>query len=324
MSILITGGAGYIGSHTVKELLRDDKEVVVFDNLSRGHIEAIPDNVKFEKLNILDSDLLLRQIIKYRVDSIIHFAAFAYVEESVKNPLLYYRNNVNGSFSLIQAAITAGVSKFIFSSTCSVYGNPEKIPIDENAQVNPINPYAKTKLLVENKLIEVSKVTGMKYVLLRYFNAAGDSPDGDIGESHTPEPHLIPRIMYSALGKLDNLKIYGDDYPTKDGTCIRDYIHVTDLAVAHLKALEYLDDKGESTVINLGTGDGYSVKEIIDKARKVTGINIKAEVTARRPGDPATLVADNKKAKQILKWNPKFGLEDIIQTAWNWHKNQKY
>ncbi len=324
MAILITGGAGYIGSHTVKELLRNGKEVVVFDNLSRGHKEAIPKGIKFEKLDIIDSDLLLKNLIKYKIDSIIHFAAFAYVEESVNNPELYYRNNVTGSFSLIQSAITAGVNKFIFSSTCSVYGNPSKIPIDEDTLVNPINPYAKTKLMVENKLKEVGKVTGMKYVLLRYFNAAGDSPDGEIGESHHPEPHLIPRIMYAALGKLNNLKIYGDDYPTKDGTCVRDYIHVTDLALAHLKALEYLEKDNDSTIINLGTGDGYSVKEIIEKAREITGKNINAKITNRRPGDPATLVADNKKAKEVLNWQPQFGLEDIIQTAWNWHRNQKY
>lgn len=324
MAILVTGGAGYIGSHTVKELVRSGREVVVFDNLSRGHKEAVPKDVKFEKVDILDTDLLISKLIKYEVDSIIHFAAFAYVEESVNNPELYYKNNVNGSFSLIRAAVIVGVNKFIFSSTCSVYGNPDKIPIDEETQVNPINPYAKTKLLVENKLKEVGRVTGMKYVLLRYFNAAGDSPDGDIGESHDPEPHLIPRVMYSALGKLGNLKIYGDDYPTKDGTCVRDYIHVSDLAVAHLKALEYLENNNDSTIINLGTGEGYSVKEIIDEARKVTGVNIKAEISQRRAGDPATLVADNKKAKHLLNWTPQFGLKEIIQTAWNWHKNQKY
>ncbi len=324
MAILITGGAGYIGSHTVKELLKTNREIVIFDNLSRGHHEAIPVGVKFEKIDILNRDLLLKALIKYKIDSIIHFAAFAYVEESVRNPELYYRNNVNGSFNLINSAVIAGVKRFIFSSTCSVYGNPNKIPINETAEVNPINPYAKTKLLVENKIREVSEVTGMKYVILRYFNAAGDSPDGEIGESHDPEPHLIPRVMYSALGKLNNLKIYGDDYPTKDGTCIRDYIHVTDLANAHLKALEYIENDNESIILNLGTGEGYSVNEIIEKAREITGVDIKAEIDLRREGDPAILVADNKKAKKVLNWNPQFGLKEIIQTAWNWHKNQKY
>jgi len=324
MAILITGGAGYIGSHTVKELLKTNREIVIFDNLSRGHHEAIPVGVKFEKIDILNRDLLLKALIKYNIDSIIHFAAFAYVEESVRNPELYYRNNVNGSFNLINSAVIAGVKRFIFSSTCSVYGNPNKIPIDETTEVNPINPYAKTKLLVENKIREVSEVTGMKYVILRYFNAAGDSPDGEIGESHDPEPHLIPRVMYSALGKLNNLKIYGDDYPTKDGTCIRDYIHVTDLANAHLKALEYIENDNESIILNLGTGEGYSVSEIIEKAREITGVDIKAEIDLRREGDPAILVADNKKAKKVLNWNPQFGLKEIIQTAWNWHKNQKY
>ncbi len=324
MAILITGGAGYIGSHTVKELLKTNREIIIFDNLSRGHHEAIPFGVKFEKIDILNRDLLLKALIKYNIDSIIHFAAFAYVEESVRNPELYYRNNVNGSFNLINSAVIAGVKRFIFSSTCSVYGNPNKIPIDETTEVNPINPYAKTKLLVENKIREVSEVTGMKYVILRYFNAAGDSPDGEIGESHDPEPHLIPRVMYSALGKLNNLKIYGDDYPTKDGTCIRDYIHVTDLANAHLKALEYIENDNESIILNLGTGEGYSVSEIIEKAREITGVDIKAEIDLRREGDPAILVADNKKAKKVLNWNPQFGLKEIIQTAWNWHKNQKY
>lgn len=324
MAILITGGAGYIGSHTVKELLKTNREIVIFDNLSRGHKEAIPVDVRFEKIDILDRDLLLKAIIKYNIDSIIHFAAFAYVEESVRNPELYYRNNVNGSFNLINSAIIAGVKRFIFSSTCSVYGNPNKIPIDETTEVNPINPYAKTKLLVENKIREVSEVTGMKYVILRYFNAAGDSPDGEIGESHDPEPHLIPRVMYSALGKLNNLKIYGNDYPTKDGTCIRDYIHVTDLANAHLRALEYIETDNESIILNLGTGEGYSVNEIIEKAKEITGVNVKAEIDLRREGDPVILVADSKKAKKVLNWNPQFGLEEIIRTAWNWHKNQKY
>lgn len=323
MAVLVTGGAGYIGSHTVRKLLEKGFEVIVFDNLSRGHIQSIPENVTLENVDLRDKSGLKTKLEKYSIDSVIHFAAFAYVGESVENPGMYYENNVVGSYNLINAVNEAGIKKFVFSSTCSIYGNPENIPISEKEPANPINPYARTKYMIENILNDFDNSYGLKFVALRYFNAAGDSDNGSIGESHDPEPHLIPLVLYTALGKRDSIKIYGDDYPTKDGTCIRDYIHVNDLADAHIRALDYLGN-GESTIINLGTGDGFSVKEIIDAARKVTGKEIKSEIISRRPGDPAILIADNKKAKEVLGWKPEYNLERILETAWNWHKNQKY
>jgi UDP-glucose 4-epimerase len=324
MKVLVTGGAGYIGSHTVKMLIEKGHKVIVFDNLSRGHIESVPKGVPFEKVDILDIKELNSVFKKYNFDSIIHFAAFAYVGESVENPAMYFRNNVSGSSNLIKIANENGVKKFIFSSTCSLYGNPEIIPISEKESIKPINPYAKTKHLVEEILGFYDTSFGMKYAALRYFNAAGASDDSSIGESHDPEPHLIPLVLFSALGKRDNIKIYGNDYNTKDGTCIRDYIHVNDLADAHIKALELLDSGNDSEKINLGTGNGYSVLEIIDKAREITGKEIKSVITDRRSGDPDILVADNKKAKEVLGWIPKYNLEKIIETAWKWHRNQKF
>ncbi|MCE1166154.1 MAG: UDP-glucose 4-epimerase GalE [Bacteroidetes bacterium] len=324
MRVLVTGGAGYIGSHTVRRLMKKGHEVVILDNLSRGHIESVSENVTFEKADLLDVNSLKYVFSKHKFDAIVHFAAFAYVGESVENPGLYYENNVVGSFNLIKTVNEYGVKKFVFSSTCSVYGNPERIPISEAQKPAPINPYAKTKLMIENILSDFDGSHGLKYTALRYFNAAGDSDDGSIGESHEPEPHLIPLVLFTALGKRNNIKIYGDDYETKDGTCLRDYIHVNDLADAHVLALEYLNDGNPSTAINIGTGDGYSVKEIIDAARAVTGKEIKSEITGRRAGDPAVLVADNSKAKKILGWKSEYGLKRIIETAWNWHKNQKY
>jgi len=323
MAVLVTGGAGYIGSHTVKKLIDSGFEVVVLDNLSRGHKEAVPENVYFEKADLLDEAGLKKAIGKYKVDSVIHFAAFAYVGESVENPGLYYQNNVTGSFNLIKVINEMGIKEFVFSSTCSIYGNPENVPISEKEPANPINPYARTKYMIENILNDFETAHGLKYAALRYFNAAGDSDDASIGESHEPEPHLIPLVLFTALGKRDSIKIYGDDYDTPDGTCIRDYIHVNDLADAHIKALQYIRT-GKSAVINLGTGNGYSVKEIVEAARRITGKEIKAEITGRRAGDPAILVADNKKAKELLGWNPEYDLNGILKSAWNWHKNQKY
>ncbi len=321
--ILVTGGAGYIGSHFVKFLKKQNYDVLVYDNLSRGHIESVPENVKFEKGDILDYKNLSAVLSKYEIDAIVHFAAFAYVGESVENPLLYYQNNVVGSFNLIKAAIENRINKFVFSSTCSLYGNPDNVPISETESVKPINPYAETKLTIERMLADVNCSNGIKYVALRYFNAAGADPEGEIGESHDPETHLIPIIMQVALGEREKLFVFGNDYPTKDGTAIRDYIHVNDLADAHLRALNYLEnnDKG---IFNLGTGNGYSVFEMIEAAEKATGKKINYEVTGRREGDPAVLVADNSKAKDILGWQPKFGLDEIMQTAWNWHKNRKF
>ncbi|HEX2962890.1 MAG TPA: UDP-glucose 4-epimerase GalE [Ignavibacteriales bacterium] len=324
MNVLVTGGAGYIGSHVVRMLLNQGHSVVIIDNLSRGHIEAVPEGVKFEEVNLLDYDGLKTAVSRHEIDACIHFAAFAYVGESVENPGLYYVNNVTGSINLIRALNENNVKKIVFSSTCSLYGNPEHVPISEKEKLNPINPYAKTKYFIEQVLSDFDTSFGVKYAALRYFNAAGADFDGIIGESHEPEPHLIPIVLQAALGKREKVMIFGDDYPTEDGTCIRDYIHVYDLADAHIKALEYLNKGNGSTIINLGTGTGYSVKEIIESARRITGREIKAVISARRPGDPAILIADNKKAREVLQWIPKYGLDDIIKSAWQWHQNPKY
>ena len=324
MNILVTGGAGYIGSHLVKMLLSQGHNVIVFDNLSRGHKEAIPEGVEFEQVDLLEYSNLNLALKKYLIDAAIHFAAFAYVGESVEDPGKYYVNNVSGSVNLINALKENDIKKVVFSSTCSLYGNPEKVPISEDVKLNPINPYAKTKYMIEQVLEDFDSSFGLKYAALRYFNAAGADDSGEIGESHDPEPHLIPIVLNTALGKREKVFIFGNDYNTKDGTCIRDYIHINDLADAHIKALEYLTKNNESVIINLGTGDGYSVKEIIEKAREITGRDIKSEIVARRAGDPAILVADNKKAKDVLGWKPKYGLDEILKTAWNWHKNPRY
>lgn len=325
MNILVTGGCGYIGSHFVKFLQQNsDHKVIVFDNLSRGHREAINNDVDFEKIDLLNPSEIEIGLSKYKIDAVVHFAAFAYVGESVEDPGLYYTNNVTGSINLIKAINKAGIKKFIFSSTCSLYGNPNQVPISESEPTKPINPYAQTKLMIEKVLADFDLSHNLKYAALRYFNAAGADFEGEIGESHDPEPHLIPIVLQTALGKREHIKIFGDDYDTPDGTCIRDYIHVYDLADAHLKALEYLVRGENSDFFNLGTGDGNSVKELIDKAREVTGKEIKSVIAERRAGDPAFLVADNKKAKNILGWNPKYNLDNIIKSAWNWHQNQKY
>lgn len=324
MKVLVTGGAGYIGSHTVRKLINEKNDVIVFDNLSRGHIESLPREADFEKVDLQNEEALKNAIYKYDFDSVIHFAAFAYVGESVENPSLYYNNNVKGTLNLLTALKDKGIKKFVFSSTCSVYGNPDRMPISEETKTNPINPYARTKLMIENILSDFDNAYKMKYTALRYFNAAGACDDGEIGESHFPEPHLIPIIMQTALELREKVNIYGDDYTTEDGTCIRDYIHVSDLADAHIKALEYLERGSSSDVINLGTGKGYSVKEIIEKAREITGKEIKSEIISRRPGDPAVLIADNKKAAEVLGWKPQYGLEEILKTAWRWHSFPKF
>ena len=324
MRILVTGGAGYIGSHFARMVSKSNDEVIVADNLSRGHQESIPDGVQFKNVDIRDAEKILEVIRKYSPEAVVHFAAFAYVEESVEHPELYYQNNVVGSYNLIRAASENKVKYFVFSSTCSVYGNPGKVPISEEAQTNPINPYANTKLMIEMTLKDFQSAYGMKYVSLRYFNAAGADDSGEIGESHNPEPHLIPIVLEAANGKREKVSVYGNDYKTPDGTCIRDYIHVNDLSNAHVKALEHLSSGNESTIINLGTGSGNSVMEIIKTAEKVTGKNILFGIAKRRKGDPAILVADNTKALKILNWKPKYTIDDIIRTAWNWHQNPKY
>lgn len=324
MNILVTGGAGYIGSHFVRLLKRNNINVVVFDNLSRGHQESIPEGVAFENVDLLDYNSLVSKLNVYSIDAVVHFAAFAYVGESVADPKLYYVNNVFGSINLLNAVTEVGINKIVFSSTCSLYGNPEIVPISENESIKPINPYAKTKHIIENVLSDFDSAYKLKYVALRYFNAAGCHFEGEVGESHQPEPHLIPIVINNALGKTPPISVFGDDYPTPDGTCVRDYIHVEDLAVAHLLALEYLNKGNKSDVFNLGTGDGYSVKEIITAVERVSGKKVEYNISARREGDPAILVADNKKAREILGWCPKYKLDDVINSAWKWHSAPKY
>ena len=324
LNILVTGGAGYIGSHTVKMLEEEGFNVVVYDNLSNGHREAVL-NSKLVEGDILDSEKLSQLLNEINFDACIHFAAFIEVGESVKEPLKFFKNNVSGTLNLLANLKKHGVKNFVFSSTAAVYGNPEKTPIKEHFELNPINPYGNTKFTVEKVLKDMSEAGDINYVALRYFNASGADESGLIGESHNPETHLIPLVLKTAKGERESIKIFGTDYPTKDGTCIRDYIHVNDLAKAHILALNYLVDGGKSDVFNCGYGVGYSVKEIIDTAKKVTGINFNVEETDRREGDPAILVADNEKIKRVLGWKPEYNdIEYIIKTAWNWEKNKRF
>ena len=324
MKILVTGGAGYIGSHFVKLLLSCGHTPIVLDNLSRGHKESVPENVALEVVDLLNYSAVSDVVKKHKPEAIVHFAAFAYVGESVEHPEMYYQNNVIGSFNLIRTAAENNIKKFVFSSTCSIYGNPVKVPISEEQKSNPINPYANTKLIIEMLLKDFETAYGLKHIALRYFNAAGADPSGLIGESHFPEPHIIPIVFEAALGKRQKVLVFGNDYDTPDKTCIRDYIHILDLADAHLKALDYLDSGNESAVINLGTGSGNSVLEIIEKAKLICKKDIPFEITGRRAGDPAILVADNKKANKLLGWSPKYSIEEILETAWRWHKAPKY
>ncbi|ADY74008.1 UDP-glucose 4-epimerase [Desulfurobacterium thermolithotrophum DSM 11699] len=323
MKILVTGGAGYIGSHVVKALGEKGYKVLVVDNLSKGHKEA----VLYGKLVVADlEDKNTLDVIfkEFRPDAVMHFAAFIEVAQSLREPLKYYKNNTVNTINLLEVMLKNGVNKFIFSSTAAVYGNPEKVPIPEIEPIKPINPYGQSKAFVEKVLQDFDKSYGLKYVSLRYFNAAGADPEGRIGESHDPETHLIPLILKTAKGEKESIKIFGTDYPTPDGTCIRDYIHVDDLAEAHILALEYLLNGGSSEVFNCGYGHGFSVREVIDTARKVTGIDFKVEETERRPGDPAILVADSSKLRKVLDWKPKFDdLEYIIRTAWNWERRRE-
>ena len=324
MKVLITGGAGYIGSHVVKLLKEKNIEVLVVDNLSKGHKEAVLDT-QLVVGDVGDTKFMKSVLNSFKPDAIMHFAAFIEVGESVKNPLKYYLNNTVSTLNLLKTMIETNVNRFIFSSTAAVYGIPENIPIKESEPINPINPYGSSKAVVERMLKEFSQAYGLKYVSLRYFNAAGADESGLIGESHNPETHLIPLILKTAKGERESIKIFGTDYPTPDGTCIRDYIHVTDLAEAHYLSLQYLMDGAESNVFNCGYGHGYSVKEVIDACKKVTGIDFKVEETERRPGDPPILVADAEKIKKTLNWKPKYDdLNYIVRTAWNWELNRRY
>ena len=322
MRILVLGGAGYIGSHTALELVKAGHEVVIADNLVTGYRKAIPNGAKFYEGDLRDFDFLDNLFQQEQIDAVIHFAAYSLVGESVTNPLKYYDNNLCGTKILLDAMVKHGIDKIVFSSTAATYGEPENIPILESDKTCPTNPYGETKLAMEKMIKWTANAHGMRFVSLRYFNACGADESGTIGEAHTPESHLIPLILQVLNGKRESVCIYGTDYDTPDGTCIRDYIHVTDLAQAHILAVQYLMNGGESDIFNLGNGVGYSVREVIETARKVTGYPIPATETPRRAGDPARLVASSEKARKILGWNPVHdSLEEIIESAWNWHKH---
>lgn len=321
--ILITGGAGYIGSHCVKEFLNINYDCVILDDLSEGHSEAVlTDN--FCKVNLLNKSDVEAVFDKYKIDAVIHFASNCYVGESVTNPSKYYRNNIISTLNLLDTMIERTVKNIVFSSSCATYGLPQYVPIDENHPQAPVNPYGMTKFFIEKILKDYDTAYGLKYIALRYFNAAGASSDCSIGESHSPETHLIPLILQVAKGERESIKVFGSDYDTPDGTCIRDYIHVEDLANAHRLAVEKLLNGGNSDFINLGTGNGHSVKEIIEIVEKVTGKPVKKEYVERREGDPSHLVAANDKAKNELNWVPKYDIETIVKTAWDWELSRKY
>ena len=321
MAILITGGAGYIGSHTVKYFTEKNEEIIVVDNLQSGHEEAV--NIgSFYVIDIRDKEKLDKVFKNHNIEAVIHFAANSLVGESMDKPYEYYHNNVYGMMCLLDVMRENKVEKIVFSSTAATYGEPKNIPILEEDKTEPTNTYGETKLAMEKMMKWFDHAYGIKYVSLRYFNAAGAHESGMIGEAHNPETHLIPLILQVPLGKREKIYIFGDDYPTKDGTCIRDYIHVMDLASAHYLALEYLREGNDSDIFNLGSGTGYSVKEVIETARKVTGHVISAEVKGRRSGDPAVLVASSEKAKKVLGWKPEYdSLEKIIADAWKWHRS---
>jgi UDP-glucose 4-epimerase len=319
MRILVTGGAGYVGSHCLRRLLAAGHEAVVYDNLYQGHAAAVPPGLLVQG-DLADQTKLTALLKERRIDAAMHFAALALVGESVQKPELYYRNNVLGSFHLLEALREAGVRKIVFSSTTATYGTPEKMPIAETTPQQPINPYGFSKLVVERMLDDFAAAHGFGFAALRYFNAAGAAADGSIGEDHTPESHLIPIVLQVALGQRPSISIFGDDYPTPDGTCVRDYVHVDDLAAAHLAALERLQP-GKAIKVNLGTGRGYSVTEVIEACRKITGHPIPAVMAPRRAGDPPELIADARLARQLLDWTPRYTtIESIVETAWRWHQ----
>jgi UDP-glucose 4-epimerase len=322
-TILVTGGAGYIGSHAVLALQQSGYRVVVLDNLVYGHRELVEQVLQAELIvgDTNDRPLLDRIFATYDIAAVMHFAAYAYVGESVSDPAKYYRNNVIGTLTLLEAMITANVKKFVFSSTCATYGIPKTVPIPEAHPQDPINPYGATKLMVERILADFDVAHQFKSVCFRYFNAAGADPDGRLGEDHNPETHLIPLVLLTAMGKRDSISVFGTDYPTPDGTCIRDYIHVADLATAHVLGLDYLLKGGNSEAFNLGNGNGFSVKQVIDAAQQVTGRSIKVVECDRRPGDPPALVGSSEKARTMLGWQPQYpDIQPIIAHAWNWHQ----
>lgn len=320
MSILVCGGAGYIGSHTVYKLIEQGKDVVIIDNLQSGHIGAVHPKAKFYKGDIRDASILDKIFTENKIESIVHFAANSLVGESMEKPLLYFNNNVYGMQILLESMVKHNIKNIVFSSTAAVYGEPKRVPILEDDETNPANTYGETKLTMEKMMKWCNKAYGINYVALRYFNVAGSLGDGSIGEDHNPETHLIPLILQVPLKKREFISVYGTDYPTPDGTCIRDYIHVLDLADAHIKAVEYLEAGNESNIFNLGNGVGFSVKEMIEAAKDATGKEIKVVLGDRRAGDPAQLIASSEKANKILGWTPKFtDVKDIIKDAWAFH-----
>lgn len=324
MKFLVCGGAGYIGSHMVRHLLQQKHEVVVFDNLSMGHRESIPAH-SLVVGDIGDGTALSQLFAEHSFDAVMHFCAYSLVGESVSKPYKYYTNNVAHTLVLLQAMQAAGVERLVVSSTAAVFGHPQATPITEEHPTAPINPYGQSKLMIEKILADAAKAYGLRSVALRYFNAAGADPSGEIGEAHSPETHLIPNVLRSLLGQGAALKVFGDDYATPDGTCVRDYVHVNDLASAHLKAVEFMAGHEGAHVFNLGNGKGFSVREIIAAAERVTGRAVSYDMAARRPGDPAILVASGQRAREQLGWQPEFArLDDILSSAWRWHSQPKY
>lgn len=337
-SVLVCGGAGYIGSHMLRSLLQAGFKPVVFDSMAKGHVEAVPEEVPFIKGDLLDIQALRRAFSEYNFEAVLHFAARIEVGESVKKPGLYYQNNVAGSLNLLMVMNEFKVTKLVFSSTAAVYGNPQEERIKETHPLNPINPYGRTKLMMEQMIEDFSTACGLNAVCLRYFNAAGADPDAQVGEAHDPESHLIPNILKAAssLGSLHKtagqdagepfeLKIFGNDYDTPDGTCVRDYIHVCDLCEAHLLALNYLADFKGKTAFNLGSGNGYSIMQVLEAAERVSGRKIPYTIAPRREGDAGTLVADSSRAREVLGWKPRYDeLDFIVKTAWVWETNRKF
>lgn len=326
MKILVLGGAGYIGSHTVYELIDSGAQVVIIDNLETGHVEAVHPAATFYQGDIRDRSFLDQVFEKETgIDAVIHFAANSLVGESMVKPLKYYDNNLCGTKVLLEALVAHGIDKVVFSSTAATYGEPERVPILETDRTEPTNTYGETKLSMEKMFKWVGKAHGLRFVSLRYFNACGAHPSGEIGEAHNPESHLIPLILQVPNGQRESISVFGDDYPTKDGTCVRDYIHVLDLAQAHILAVKYLMAGNDSNIFNLGNGVGHTVKEVIETARQVTGLPIPVEMAPRRAGDPAVLVASSEKAKEVLGWKPEHDkLEEIIASAWKWHRSHPH
>ena len=320
MSVLVCGGAGYIGSHAVRQLIAQGESVVIADNLQTGHLAAVDKRAAFYRGDIRDAAMLDKIFTEQKIEAVIHFAANSLVGESVEKPLVYFDNNVYGMQTLLAAMVRHNCDKIVFSSTAAVYGEPQRIPIAEDDVTTPTNPYGESKLIMEKMMKWVGQAHGIRYVSLRYFNAAGAMEDGSIGEAHKCETHLIPLILQVPLGKREFITVYGDDYNTPDGTCLRDYIHVIDLSDAHVLALNYLRQNGASNIFNLGNGQGFSVREMIEAAKEVTGRDIPSQMGTRRAGDPARLIASSERARRVLGWNPRFtDVRDIIKTAWQWH-----